>query len=157
MPLIMQKKVDVLTTKIRSQRLRRVMILAVALPKTQRIDFTGSIYLSLFHIAYFNHSKTAIPILTFYKSVLIAGKKRGGNPPRCTPPLFKKYTGYTDECYASRIASASSLQASMRYGIPVTLAHSSVRDISSLRVIAGMLKHRAPAINCCSPTLIFWP
>ena len=81
MPLIMQKKVDVLTTKIRSQRLRRVMILAVALPKTQRIDFTGSIYLSLFHIAYFNHSKTAIPILTFYKSVLIAGKKRGGNPP----------------------------------------------------------------------------
>ena len=92
-----------------SQKLRRVMILSLVLPKNQRINFTGSIYLSLFHIAYLNHSKTAIPILTFYKSVLIAGKKRGGNPPRCTPPLFKKYTGYTDECYASRIASASSL------------------------------------------------
>ncbi|MEW6615323.1 MAG: hypothetical protein AB1401_07655 [Thermodesulfobacteriota bacterium] len=52
MPLIMRKKVDVLTRKILRQRLRRVMILSVALPKTQRIDFTGSIYLSSFHIDY---------------------------------------------------------------------------------------------------------
>ena len=44
----------------------------------------------------------------------------------------------------------------IRKGIFVILAHSSVRDMSSFLVIAAILKHRAPAISCCRPTLSFW-
>ncbi|KAF5420463.1 MAG: hypothetical protein C5S44_08405 [Candidatus Methanocomedens sp.] len=71
------------------------------------------------------------------------------------PQQQKKKKKNQQKFYWFRIASASSLYASITYGMPETFAASSVRHITSFLEMVDMLKFLLPAINCCSPVLVF--
>ncbi len=87
------------------------------------------------------------------QSVLVTGQR---DPVAPLPRYSKLAPGQgRNGSYPISTSIASSRYASIRYGIPVTSAHSRVSDMISFRLIAGTLKHLAPAMSCCRPTLSF--